>query len=764
MPGHVPSESRHGRKALGQRGGGWRLALSPHVPTESCRARLAGSICLCAERLNDLATPGRCFSEDGLCCLHDVAGFFQATFPQNNCCGRYLDWCGLFFIQCSGLQIGVGLCVPDSGANFVAMFCDGWGTLFDFKSCESQPFQLTGSCIFLHRQNVLSVGYAFMGKCLCTILPLCGNIFSVGPPALGFAMCVEDAPYHMVANETVGNVLCDLLTDARSTCCIGGADYRLEVAGTICRLLDSIQYCLDFLLQGIFQWIWMGLLHLGQWWQQAFTFLVATVGFHLCQLLLYAIRLKGGKCNADNILRCSRQLCSGCPLSMAIELNNFSPRLSRPQRQRRMGFSRDLWLLLLLLCALCPGVSAGAGTQYSVDSTGFRAERRSRRLASAVYNRRSACRNPGSPDSPDEPPGGQPPEGPPSDEDDTWDFATDSYLFQLFAFGCLPSHMVCAFLQGTSMQEAIDQISVDAHVPVDEESGIFFPAKGAPLRDAFVLLWVPDWLTASYNHLLFVDATMLGKYAFVMQYQGFAISYADIAEQLAPFWEEEVGHIYIFAPYFSLDPMQQDTRFPASNGLTVVLQRDAFALACIPDPVEAFRQYQIWGMDVEDADQPPADLQWPVDKVQMTIGSETRLYSIGQLDPTPLVLSGLARRFVPGAGTMQVILANSVPERHVWFGEPVSQMSAVSDTLTPPDMICVFLVMRGIGRECRAAWLKPSDFTRTRILDALHLDIAFIPGFRVSITGGTKERGRIVCRHGDVLFLNFVHNDDYESS
>ena len=286
--------------------------------------------------------------------------------------------------------------------------------------------------------------------------------------------------------------------------------------------------------------------------------------------------------------------------------------------------------------------------------------------------------------------------------------------------------------------------------------GFSFLQRARPFETLSHCFWVPDWLLASRNHVLFVDATMLGKYAFVMQYHGFAISYMDIAEQLAPFWEEELGHIYIFVPYFSLDPMQQDTRSPASNGLTVVLQRDAFAPACISDPVEAFRQYRIWGMGVEDVEQPPADLQWPVDKVQMTIDSETRLYSIGQLAPTPLVLSGLARRFAPGAGEMQVRVANVIPERHVWLGEPGSQMSAVSVTQTSPDMICVFLVMRGIGREIRAAWLKQRDFARMRILDALQLDIAYIPGFKISITGGIKERGRIVCRHGDVLFLNFV--------
>ena len=316
--------------------------------------------------------------------------------------------------------------------------------------------------------------------------------------------------------------------------------------------------------------------------------------------------------------------------------------------------------------------------------------------------------------------------------------------------------MVCAFLTGISLRETIDQISIDAIVPVHDESGVFIPAKGVPFRDAVTLLWVPDWLSASRNYILFVDASMLGRYSFVIQYHGFAFSYADIAEQLSPIWEEELDYVYVFVPYFSQDPMQAHTRYPASNGLTVVLQRDALAPTCIPEPTEAFGLYTMWGMDVDSLDQPPADLPWPVERVQLTIDDETGMYSIGSLDPTVPVLCGLASRFLQGIDERHVWIASSVPERHVWYGEPVAQLSAVSSTLRPPGAVCIFLVMRGIGRESRAAWLQQSDFARLRILNALQLDIAIIPGFKLSITGGTQQRGQLVCQDGDVLFLNLV--------
>ena len=249
---------------------------------------------------------------------------------------------------------------------------------------------------------------------------------------------------------------------------------------------------------------------------------------------------------------------------------------------------------------------------------------------------------------------------------------------------------------------------------------------------------------------------MLGKYSFVIQYHGFAFSYADIAAQLQPIWEEELDHIYIFVPYFSPEPMQEHTRYPASNGLTVVLQRDVLAPACILEPAEAFRLYELWGLDVDHLDQPPTDLPWPVKKIQLTIDDETGVYSIGNLDPTLPVLCSLANRFFLGVSASQVQIARSVPDRHVWYGEPVSHLSAISSVPRSPGKICVFLVMRGIGRESLAAWIQQNDFTRLQILTALQLDIVFIPCFKISITGGTQIRGRIVCQDGDVLLLNFV--------
>ena len=145
--------------------------------------------------------PGRCFSEDGSFCLHDVAGFFQATFPQDKSLGLYLDWRGFFIMRHGGFQNGVSLLAPAVGALFADMSCARWQPLFEFRFCESLPFRLTGSYIFLHRQNALSVERTFTKKSFLASRDQAEKTFMGDSSAEGIAMFVEDAPYNMVATD-----------------------------------------------------------------------------------------------------------------------------------------------------------------------------------------------------------------------------------------------------------------------------------------------------------------------------------------------------------------------------------------------------------------------------------------------------------------------------------------------------------------------------------------------------------------------------------
>ena len=78
--------------------------------------------------------------------------------------------------------------------------------------------------------------------------------------------------------------------------------------GWLCRMFCNLQLYLESLMRCIMIWIWTYAQCLGDWWQHAFIFLAATAGKHMCQLLLYAMQLKGGKCNADNLLHGSRRI------------------------------------------------------------------------------------------------------------------------------------------------------------------------------------------------------------------------------------------------------------------------------------------------------------------------------------------------------------------------------------------------------------------------------------------------------------------------
>ena len=493
---------------------------------------------------------------------------------------------------------------------------------------------------------------------------------------------------------------------------------------------------------------------------------------HMLRMLAFTIPLKGGRMNWDPLIVACRSITAWTPWGFVSCIEGFSPRLASQTRaktackaMRGMSFSKDLWIFILLVSSMCEGVSAGAGNRHNVDCTGFRANRRARKLGSAIINTRWACRNINSPPTPpDEPPQ----DGPPPDDNGEGDgfFNTDSYLLQFFSIGCLPQFLVSAFFPGTSLHQVIEQVTNETAIPPSPERGAFIPAKGVPFRDALVLLWLPEWLTLSEHCLLFIDASLLGLSSFTILYTERTVTYAGLAEHLWPLWEAELGHIYAFVPFFSELPLGELTQCPAVHGLTVALQRDAFPPSCIPDPDEAFRQYKLWGADVEDADQPPRDMPWPVDKIQMSLDGVTRLYSVGSAEPTIQLVGCLARRFTFGEGELDIKADHGLPDRYVWYGEPVSRLAAVCTSTPPLGSVCVFLVLRGIGCEGRAAWITQDEFSRSGILEATGVAVNEVPGYKIRVSGGTSENGSIVYRHGDLLFFNFVPSDvltDYSS-
>ena len=57
-----------------------------------------------------------------------------------------------------------------------------------------------------------------------------------------------------------------------------------RTAKLLCEMLHALQYHLDLLIQHLFFWFWTNVQCMGHWWQQAFIFLAAVIGRHLCQL------------------------------------------------------------------------------------------------------------------------------------------------------------------------------------------------------------------------------------------------------------------------------------------------------------------------------------------------------------------------------------------------------------------------------------------------------------------------------------------------
>ena len=132
--------------------------------------------------------------------------------------------------------------------------------------------------------------------------------------------------------------------------------------------LQDLQHTLDSMITGLLQMVWVCLMAMGRWIHQAFMWLAATGAIYMTKLVLYAISLKGGTHNCDNLLQSSRKICSECPLTLGTDLNDFSPRLSGQKNDRagkvckKYGLSREvIWMIVVMCFCFQKGFAANAG-------------------------------------------------------------------------------------------------------------------------------------------------------------------------------------------------------------------------------------------------------------------------------------------------------------------------------------------------------------------------------------------------------------------
>ena len=301
------------------------------------------------------------------------------------------------------------------------------------------------------------------------------------------------------------------------------------------------------------------------------TFLMLLL-INLVQLCAYALPKKGGAVNCDNIIWMARISTSWTPWTMCCIASKFSPahqflnregapKTRAKKRGRRSGHSMDFIFICFLLALCIPTCSAAAGRSDGLDPRGFRAERRSRKLHHAVYNRRTAARDPDSSSS---------------EEDDFWDhLPTTTREFHLFGTGCWREIAIASFGNDVNLLRAGHMLVPDAAVARIGGDGRFIPAIFYPMAGYIPMIWCPRWAEQDVTGaLLLIDTSMIGVEPFSVFYPHDKLRYDDLADMLPDIFFFET---YVFCMAHSTEPMTSHAEWPVYQGLTLVLQRTLFS-------------------------------------------------------------------------------------------------------------------------------------------------------------------------------------------
>ena len=356
------------------------------------------------------------------------------------------------------------------------------------------PLQLTEQGDVLHRQNLSSPARPYGNQCFSSAISF-GCVFDGDGEALlhfnplkqrgGCTVLCGLVPteLHFALNGQ-GRSGCASAADSNEAA-LGPDSHSFSVAGMLQNLPITMASGWKSLLRCIHSWILAMLLLTGESAATFFKTLGMICLLYQCRLLAFALRLKGGSCNPDAIIRGLRALCRGAGWHWGLPLAHFSPwqddLCNQPRRSKRqatrLGFSKDLFLLIMIFCALFGEVSAGSGRSDGLDPTGFRARRRARNKQASLIHLRHVARNLDSPPSSD------------SEADDHFLW----HYFRIFGIGMWSEVMVREFRVGAGIRAVLEMLEVDSQIGQLSVSGGLAPVRGMPLHDYVAAVWVPDW-------------------------------------------------------------------------------------------------------------------------------------------------------------------------------------------------------------------------------------------------------------------------------
>ena len=378
---------------------------------------------------------------------------------------------------------------------------DGYASLFECFG-DHGTFQLAGSHMFQQRQILLPV------------VSMLSNGFSSpsSTPTFPSSFWVAQGATTLAADHAAFHVSLQYQANGSSFSLISLPGEPAAQVCDQCRHFSvgpwpcNFRTDLDRMLTDIILWLTCcfntGSVHLG-------TGLVAMrrsgcmlLLFYLCRLLFFGMRLKGGTCNCDNVLRIARSSTAAVPWHFGIGLAAYSPRLcarGAPHRRKRFsspGYSADLYILLLLMAALIAPATAANSRFPSGQPTEFPVPP----LHPDPLPDRGLLRNPDIAQDPVPQPWvfNPPPE------------VHVTRAYKLFAFGLQPEFYSSTTRLTTPAQRCLELIEPDVAASRTGGNGALHFLRGPAVLDELQAQWMPDWVHSSLGRLVIIDPSLLG--------------------------------------------------------------------------------------------------------------------------------------------------------------------------------------------------------------------------------------------------------------
>ena len=734
-PPHVPSELRPGGLGLG-------------TSQQPLQQRLTACLVI---TWYTVAQPGRCVSGRPTLLFHDDAGFFQAT-----CCRRIgpcdLRFAGMLFYSIN-MGIRLGVC-PDTNI-FLSAFglswnasslrlCNDFPTLhtaplclclddpltFGNFVCDAMPYQLAGGPSFLQRQILLPA------------------VHIIDKPYDSFVQsCAPCAASSLLWRQSWGHLM--TVDDAR--CCHDTGFFEI---------LALQRVFFDCMCDRL----WQLVLHLGALTVQLFqTWLLVTCAY-LVKLICFALGLRGGQYNADNLLRIARGATAGIPLEAGLVLHvhmRSGPRAgssySMPRSKARCLHS--LWLALLALAHCAGQAEAARGIPaYDIHPQFQVAPPRPMQQGverTPVFQFPEAAQ--------------QTESEPESDDEDSESSGVSSsgsdrdVLFKVYGFGYIPENHPVQLNSRTPLYRALELIAPDTQVAIRSSKGRYVPLMGMPIDEAYATLWVPDWIEHTPKHRK--DATHVSWETSVLVFERSIVTLDIVSQMLEAIWQP---HWTVFIPARHHGPLTLASCVSINNGDVIFISPDAFCPFFHDNSVAAFGTYEDWGVD-PGLDGYPDDLPGGPRFTQVVQGGTACLIeSAGETDDQ-WILDVAADLVWPRMPDPQLMRPAD------YFHPSMSRGIAVDGPLLlVPEALAmgacpVFLDLRNICRENTAIVLPQRVIANDDLGHVLGIFKEAIDGYFLAIKGGRRRGGYTELWPGcvlraDVLSVAEVMSDDSSSS